>query len=425
MNKLNKLCRLIGKESLIFRNKAFTLVELMVSILCVTIIMGAVMTWLMVGFRIETSAADTMEQQNKVRVIMSMIESMATSGKIESVPPVDENGNWKLLGKAEDGEENVLIAFQKDLNGNGKIASGNNNNILMERIDNSTAEFDSTTNLLKLTIITNGNTYSSDIYCRTKIDVQNNEISQLLNIMARKGLTTKSRDKFERVLGSQLNSTGLINQNQSFTEWYLGETYNRDEWSKDAPWCATYVSWAMNYMNLDYNNLALAYVPLFADVNHGREMFHEDYILGSGFTDQGGLSIDTEGKLVNSGNPGNGEVVWKYEYNNLEEEIPQKVGVWVKSSTVHNHPDIISKGDLIFFDWGELQTDGTFVGEPDKKLDHVGVVLSVDIVNKQIEYIEGNNSEGKVGIVKNYSLYEPYIVGYGILDWIEDGVSNP
>ena len=63
----------------------FTLVELVVSMLCVSIVMIGVMTWLLVGIRVEKSAADTMERQQTARVVISLLESMTSSGKVSQV----------------------------------------------------------------------------------------------------------------------------------------------------------------------------------------------------------------------------------------------------------------------------------------------------------------------------------------------------
>ena len=59
-------------------------------------------------------------------------------------------------------------------------------------------------------------------------------------------------------------------------------------------------------------------------------------------------------------------------------------------------------GDYVFFDW-----------DRDSNPDHVGAVLYVD--ETQLYTIEGN-SGGRVA-VQRYSLSDPRIVGYGVLNW--------
>ncbi|MBQ8590107.1 MAG: CHAP domain-containing protein [Firmicutes bacterium] len=404
------------------RNDGFTLVELVVSILCATLVMGAVLTWLLVGIRIEKSAADTMEQQNKTRVIMSLMESMASNGKVVKVYKAEEGQlDWALL----DEEGAALLQYDADQK---KIISGKGN-VLIEQLDNATADFDTAKSLLKLSLTVNNQTYSTDVFCRTNIETRNTGVAQILNILNRKSQTTNNRIDFVNLLKSQLGSNGQIIDNSIdnggkgeyqfdyFTECYLANTsvegnnpwISDPEWNAETPWCATYISWAMYHMNHDCfgnDRYTLAYIPMFADVNHGKEMFHEDYVLGSGFTDQGGLNtafIDDKGNFTGPGQKGIGEKIWKYKYSfDGSKEIEQKVGTWVDSALVQDHSEIITAGDLIFFDW-----------EQDNSLDHVGVVL--DIVDGKVQTIEGNTN----GLVdyREYDITDSNIVGYGILDW--------
>lgn len=77
----------------------------------------------------------------------------------------------------------------------------------------------------------------------------------------------------------------------------------------------------------------------------------------------------------------------------------QKSGKWRNPNDANNKP---IPGDYVFFDW-----DG------DSDPDHVGAVLCVD--GTKLYTIEGN-SGGKVA-VQRYSLGDPRIVGYGVLNW--------
>ena len=73
---------------------------------------------------------------------------------------------------------------------------------------------------------------------------------------------------------------------------------------------------------------------------------------------------------------------------------------WRERGDTNNKP---IPGDYVFFDW-----DGG------NNPDHVGAVLCVD-ENGYLYTIEGN-SGGKVA-VNRYSLSDPRIVGYGVLNW--------
>lgn len=78
----------------------------------------------------------------------------------------------------------------------------------------------------------------------------------------------------------------------------------------------------------------------------------------------------------------------------------QESGKWRNPNDEKNKP---IPGDYVFFDW-----DG------DRDPDHVGAVLCVD-EDGYLYTIEGN-SGGKVA-VQRYSLGDPRIMGYGVLNW--------
>lgn len=79
-------------------------------------------------------------------------------------------------------------------------------------------------------------------------------------------------------------------------------------------------------------------------------------------------------------------------------------GKWRNPNDANNMP---IPGDYVFFDW-----------DRDSDPDHVGAVLCVD-ENGYLYTIEGN-SGGKVA-VNRYSLSDPRIVGYGVLNWKTQG----
>lgn len=86
-------------------------------------------------------------------------------------------------------------------------------------------------------------------------------------------------------------------------------------------------------------------------------------------------------------------------------DVDRGMASFKKSGKWRNPNDEVNKpipGDYVFFDWD----GGT---DPD----HVGAVLCVD--GNQLYTIEGN-SGGRVA-VNRYSLSDPRIVGYGVLNW--------
>lgn len=411
----------VSRSRSCFGNKGFTLVELMVSMLCVTIIMGAVITWLLVGIRIETSAAENMERQNKTRVVMAMMESMASSGKVSTVQETgiaavgaggetltdDAGTDWALIndsGKA-------LVRYRA---GSGTIVTGNGD-VLMEDLEFASAEFVEDKSMLELVLRVNGQEYSNHIFCRTAVDSMKYGKAVLLDLIHEK--TSENRLEFVELLMSQEGSFGEIKDPSQkddekemmyYTKCYLNTTGNSGNWMKgwdyQTPWCGTFVSWALTHMNYSDHghiergdDIKLVCVPVFADVNDGRNMFAENYVF---------KSASDRSKFI------------------TRENIPsEKAGLWLDSESAYNNPKDIGAGDLIFFDWGEVGSSTGVIESGDGSLDHVGVVVHIDIENRQVFTVEGN-SNGKVAL-RNYSLTDPAIVGYGILDWIEDGAVKP
>ena len=137
------------------QEEGFTLVELLVSMLCVSIIMVAVMSWLLMGIRVEKSAADTMERQQKTRVVLSLLESMTASGKVSKVQETGaatvgegeepQHGtagfDWALL----DDSNRALIRYRA---GSGSIVTGSGD-VLMGALEYASATFDPVKNMFR------------------------------------------------------------------------------------------------------------------------------------------------------------------------------------------------------------------------------------------------------------------------------------
>jgi len=422
-----------------FRSEqGFTLVELLVSMLCTALILGGVLTWLLVGIRIESSAADTMERQNKARVVISVMESMVNTGKVDQVQrikaetiaegEINEGGSsagsdWALLNE----EGKVLVRYRA---GSGSIVSGNGD-VLMGDLDHSDAAYDPEKQMLQLSLTADGNVYSKDIYFRVKPKTDKEYDHQEMLREQQAGSTVDAnRMALLTMISNQMGSDGKIIDvagnkyaYEYFTECYLYNTGNLDAWSENyskewnpgTPWCATFVSWALTHMNHDCaplnHRVSLAYVPLFANVDDGRELFHENYVLGSGFTEIGGYD-DNGG---NTSEPGYGQQIWGKDHPS------QNVGKWIPA--VDRSTGVVAipqPGDLIFFDWdGDAYSAET--GEDELHLEHVGIVFYVTPDQSQVFTIEGN-TDGMVAM-RSYSISDPTIVGYGVLDWA--GTAEP
>ena len=213
---VKRRCRRTAVSCGFLKNKGFTLVEMMVSVLCAAIVMGVVMTWLLVGIRVEFSAADTMERQQKTRVIISLMESMASSGKVAKVQETGaaalsegeeavvgaKGTDWALL----DDSGKALVRYRA---GSGTIVTGSGD-VLMDGLDYAGAKFNSAKNMLELSLVAEGQEYSSNIFCRTAVNSLSYGAAELLEIVRQKDQTAANRFAFITLLTSQEGSSGEI-----------------------------------------------------------------------------------------------------------------------------------------------------------------------------------------------------------------------
>ena len=314
------------------RNHGFTLVELVVTMAVASIVMLAATTTLMSYIRINKQGTDITIKQNEVRVVLEVMEKMAS----EKAVTVEKNSNdWYVKELIPDADPKTLF-FYSDVN--DAIYSGADVvNPLMEGVTESTAQLSG--DLLMLTVKTEKGEYATSVYCRrleeiptpttestpesgsntfsqrtTSTEPQSTDWSRIRYAEARKNLIS--------VMEAEKGSTGAsLTTGEYFSEWYIGGYAGNPGWNEDTPWCACFVSWALAQCSED-----LLTVPKFA---------HVEEFLNS-------FPIDR----------------WK---------------------TSHPQP-----GDVIFFDWVENET---------KFPQHVGVVTAVE--NGTVRTIEGN-ADGEV-----------------------------
>jgi cell wall-associated NlpC family hydrolase len=167
-----------------------------------------------------------------------------------------------------------------------------------------------------------------------------------------------AREEFIKILKSQYRSRGQIKGTDTYySQWYVGGIYSNG-WNAKTPWCACYISWALNEMGADIkqpesrkatDHLGNPYYKWFANVDDFMEYF----------------------------NP-----------------TPTQSDTWIPGGGTPK------PGDLIFFDWNK-----------GKNPQHVGVVLKVD--DRMVYTIEGN-SAGRV-TVRSYPVSDDRIIGYGVV----------
>lgn len=244
------------------RQDGFTLVELVVGIACATMVMAAAAALLLMGARIQRTLRDEAKEQQTVRIVLTMLEDLASEGGFDRV--VTTETGWELQNKAG----TIVIAYK-----NGSLSGAGENNVLLDGLKVAHAELNG--QLLTFTFETDQNSYESSVYCRlipqagntgdispVKGAIESGDISKV------EGLTgdETARYAFLQTLCAEYGSTGQIKgSTQYYSEWYAAtKSLNVSEWGAGVPWCACFLSWA-----IDQHSAKVTSTPKFADVDDG------------------------------------------------------------------------------------------------------------------------------------------------------------
>ncbi len=365
------------------RNGGFTLVEMLATLTCTTLVTMAAFSFLLVCFRMCASATGTARDQDTSRIVLTLMDNIATQGQLTPKSAGTAGGDIVMYNDdtGAGGTKTVMFYYSKSAK---TIYTGGNYNeaekkytggtALMDGVEDFEAKLDPDTKLLTVTVTTASGTFKSCKYCRTaKVESTGGSgepSSQSLNPALLGGMTATFSTKAAALpqignaewagrlslitnLSLQDGSTGEIigdKQGRYFSEWYIGGYSQANGWNKNTPWCACFASWGIAQVRD-----SLVKVVSFADVDSGVMRFR-DGTFGS-WVERDGLPIP---------------------------------------------------GDLIFFDWDADPT-------PDYKdaAEHVGVVCRIE--NGRVYTIEGN-SNGRVA-QRSYPLDDPCILGYGRLEW--------
>lgn len=340
-------------------NSGFTMVELLVTIAVSFIVLSAAATLLLLGLRVHKTTQKEAEEQQTVRIVLSALEELSASGKIYRVEPLSDG--WQLQGKASGGAAGaVLLRYNS-----GTLRSGGSSGqILLDNLSGAQVILDGS--LVTFTFATAAHSYSTSVFCRTGIESNSVGKEEAKDILKPLPESTKLSEKekaarfaFLQTLAGQYDSRGkILPENTSpykyFSEWYIrGYAANKPGWNQYTPWCGCFLSWGADQMKASINGK----LPKFADVDDGMKLFQDDSGSYGQWRDRGATPIP---------------------------------------------------GDYVFFDW-----DGRNDPDGGKDPDHVGAVLCVE--GNFLYTIEGN-SGGRVA-VHRYSLSDPRIVGYGVLNW--------
>ena len=168
------------------KSDGFTLIELLVGILCAALVTGAAMTLLLMGMRSNRALLDANSEQQTVRIITSMVESLASEGNIDLVysgaacQPIENDYidydlglKWVVLANGRD-TPILLYSSNKDT-----IYTSDSNTLwtpLMTGVKSSTISASNASegdpkllggSLLTFSIETEKGTYEITTYCRT------------------------------------------------------------------------------------------------------------------------------------------------------------------------------------------------------------------------------------------------------------------
>ncbi|MBQ6999915.1 MAG: CHAP domain-containing protein [Oscillospiraceae bacterium] len=263
------------------QNAGFTLVELVVTIAVASVVMLAATTTLTSYIRINKQGTDITIKQNEVRIVLEVMEKLAAEKKIAVVDTTD---GWVVQDVEED---KPLFSYS-----NKAIYSGTDTtNPLMNGIETATAELSG--DLLMLYVMTEkGNEYATSVYCRRLEVIPTPTEEKTEDPPAQSGnpfslrsgfsesqstdwtriLHAEARQNFLSILEGEKGSTGAsLTTGEYFSEWYIGGYENNPGWNADTPWCACFVSWALDQCSGD-----LLTVPKFAHVEEFMDSFPID-----------------------------------------------------------------------------------------------------------------------------------------------------
>lgn len=347
------------------RNEGFTLVELLVAMVVGSIVTLAATSVLLLGLRYNAISIGAAQRQNTTRIIMSLLEGVASEGIISEVD--SRLDGWVVHGQPE-GEQIkgpiILQYIAKDR----IICTSDTNNPLLEGVIASQITI-SDKGLLTVSVETEDGSYVSSIHCRTFDLIEGNDQSVQPTLPEEfyepPENPTNQKDLFIQALLSQYPENGMPNpgvildEDGVSTSWYYAQWYIGSQtasgWDSSTPWCACYISWA----------LVESRIPSGVD---GRDKWY--------------ANVDEFMEYFTNGS-----------FN--------ETASWSNASP--------ATGDLVFFDW-----------EGGNDPEHVGVVL---MENGDFIYTIEGNSAGLVAM-RMYSAKDPAIIGYGKLNFSSEEQTN-
>ena len=140
------------------KSDGFTLIELLIGILCAALVTGAAMTLLLMGTRTNRAVLNARSEQQTVRLLAAMVESLAGENKLRSCVT---GPDWEICGDTA-----PILAYSSD---DQTIFSGDAIAFMDGVTSSSLAVSEDTLSgsLLEFTIQTEKNVYKISAYCPT------------------------------------------------------------------------------------------------------------------------------------------------------------------------------------------------------------------------------------------------------------------
>lgn len=215
--------------------EGFTLLELVVVMLCTTLVIGAAMTVLLTGLRIERNTQDGLSVQQTAHMVLTLVERLTDDGKVNSVKTVGDQ-DWMLL----DEDNTALLSYNA---GSGTLTTAGGA-VLMEDVSSATAEL-SEEKLLTVALETGGESYAASSLCRTAVTQSAVNQDALLDQVKLTTGDEPGRAALLLTLATQYGSDGRVLDAAGLpTEEYFSQRCE-SSWDKDTPWCACYLLWGI------------------------------------------------------------------------------------------------------------------------------------------------------------------------------------
>ena len=240
------------------KNGGFTLVELLVTIVVGSLATAAAATVLILGLRIYNNANETALKQNEVNIGITVIENLVAEAEITKTDSTN-----KLVYDSES-DEPLLYADEKGIWTRAGV-------LILPDVTDFSAVLDG--KLLQFSFKYGDEVVNFVVYCRRVEETTEPssepsdpppggenpitlslsrpvDITAILASALEDNTLSLHVRTFLNVLASQQGSTGRIQtpegEGEYYSEWYIGGYESNPDWSGETPWCACFVSWALD-----------------------------------------------------------------------------------------------------------------------------------------------------------------------------------